>query len=176
MPHPPELLPGLRWRRLFPGEERQLAVLRRWLESLLPPCPARDDVLMVASELSANAIKFTVSGRGGWFAVEVAWWGSVVRVAVADSGGPSQPQVIDDPAREHGRGLLLVRGLSVRMGVCGDQRGRLSWADVAWEDVSTETATPVPDGYEAAIRDGQAGPLVRSGPLVGRGPLAGEGS
>jgi hypothetical protein len=97
-------------------------------------------------------------------------------VAVADSGGPSQPQVIDDPAREHGRGLLLVRGLSVRMGVCGDQRGRLSWADVAWEDVSTETATPVPDGYEAAIRDGQAGPLVRSGPLVGRGPLAGDGS
>jgi len=42
-----------------------------------PPCPASDDVIMVASELGANAIKFTVSGRGGWFAVEVTWWGSV---------------------------------------------------------------------------------------------------
>lgn len=149
MPRPPELLPGLRWRRLFPGEERQVAVLRRWLASRLPPCPARDDVIMVASELAANAIKFTVSGRGGWFAVEVTQWGSVVRVAVADSGGLSQPHVIDDPTSEHGRGLLLVRGLSVRMGVCGDHRGRLSWADILWENDGTEPVAVAPDRWGA---------------------------
>ena len=34
---------GLRWRRAFPGEERQLSLLRRWIASLLPECPARDD-------------------------------------------------------------------------------------------------------------------------------------
>jgi len=41
---------------VFPGEERQLAVLRRWLATLLPACPARDDVILVATELASNAI------------------------------------------------------------------------------------------------------------------------
>ena len=36
---PPELLPGLRWRRVFPGEERELGRVRRWLASLLPERP-----------------------------------------------------------------------------------------------------------------------------------------
>jgi hypothetical protein len=49
------LAPGSRWRRDFPGEGGQLGVLRRWLASLLPPCPARDDVVSVANELSSNA-------------------------------------------------------------------------------------------------------------------------
>ena len=145
---PPGLAPRLRWRRVFPGEECQVGELRRWLASLLPPCPARDDVAAVASELGANAVKHTFSGRGGCFAVEVTWYGNVVRVAVADSGGPAEPHVIDDPAGENGRGLLLVRGLSVRTGVCGDRRGRLSWADVAWGDPLTATVA-APDGWEA---------------------------
>ncbi len=153
---PPGLVPGLRWRRVLSGDERQLAVLRRWLASLLPQCPARDDVTAVASELGANAIKHTASGRGGWFAVEVTWLGPVVRVAVADSGGPAEPHVIDDPAGEHGRGLLLVQGLSARTGWCGDQRGRLSWADVPWDDPAAAPATPRLDAYEAAIRDGES--------------------
>jgi len=145
---------GLRWRRVFPGEERQLGVLRRWLTSLCPACPARDDLAMVANELSSNAIRHTASGRGGWFAVEVAWAGPVVRVTVADSGAATEPHVIDDPGSEHGRGLLVVRELSVAMGVCGDDRGRLTWADVRWEATPQVTAG-APDGYENAIRDGQ---------------------
>src|ERR1039457_4754105 len=100
---------GLRWRRVFPGEESQLGVLRRWLASLLPPCPARDDVTAVANEVCSNAIVHTLSGLGGRFAVEVAWYGPLVRVAVADGGAPGGPRIIDDPAGEHGRGLLLVR-------------------------------------------------------------------
>jgi serine/threonine-protein kinase RsbW len=152
----PELVPGLRWRRVLPGDERQLAVLRRWLESLLPQCPARDDVTAVASELGGNAIKHTASGRGGWFAVEVTWLGTVVRIAVADSGGPAEPHVIEDLAAEYGRGLLLVRGMSARTGWCGDHRGRLSWADVPWVDVGADAATPRLDAYETAIRDGES--------------------
>jgi hypothetical protein len=56
--------------------------------------------------------------------------------------------VIDDPADEHGRGMLLVRGLSIRTGVCGDRRGHLVWADVPWG--RAEPALPQ-DQYEAAI-------------------------
>jgi len=55
---PSALVPGMRWRRVFPGEERQLGVLRRWLESLLPDCPARGDVACVATELGTNAVRF----------------------------------------------------------------------------------------------------------------------
>src|SRR5713101_5085238 len=141
---------------VFPGEERQLGLLRRWLESLLPACPARDDVACVAIELGTNAIVHTASGRGGWFAVEITWHRPVVRVAVADCGAPDGPRVIDDPEGEHGRGLLVVRGLSVRTGACGDQRGRLVWADVAWDDAGAAEPASSQDPYEAVIRDGQA--------------------
>jgi hypothetical protein len=150
------LAPGSRWRRDFPGEERQLGVLRRWLASLLPPCLARDDVVSVANELGSNAIVHTLSGRGGRFAVEVTWYGPLVRVAVADGGAPAGPRIIDDPAGEHGRGLLVVRELSARTGECGDERGRLVWADVPWGDAGAAEPASPQDRYEAAIRDGQA--------------------
>ncbi len=153
---PPELVRGMRWRRVFPGEERQLGILRRWLASLLPGNPARDDLTTVATELATNTLRHTASGRGGWFAVEITWHGPVVRVAVADGGGPTEPRVIEDLSAEHGRGLLLVRGLSVRTGVSGDQRGRLVWADVRWEDRVPASAAAACDSYEAAIRDGEA--------------------
>jgi serine/threonine-protein kinase RsbW len=151
---PPSLVPGLRWRRVLPGEERQLTVLRRWIATLLPPCPARDDVTTVANELCSNAIKHTASGRGGWFAVEITWHGPVVTVAVADNGAPAGPQVISDLDREHGRGLLLVQGLSVRTGVRGDRRGRLTWADVHWDSGTSQAPAPA-DSYEDSIRAGE---------------------
>jgi hypothetical protein len=125
---------GARWRRVFPGEHSQLPVLRRWLWSLLPDCPGRDDVVSVATELSTNAVLHTATGQGGWFAVEITWYGRVLRVAVADCGGASEPRLISDPDGEHGRGLALVQGLAVRTGALGDHHGRLVWADIAWDD------------------------------------------
>jgi serine/threonine-protein kinase RsbW len=152
----PALISGMSWRRLFQGEERQLAALRRWLELLLPDCPARDDVAVVATELGSNAIRHTASGRGGWFAVDITWHQPAVRVAVTDCGSPGQPQVIDDPDGERGRGLLVVRGLSVRTGVCGDHRGRLVWADVPWDDAAAAESASPQNPHEAAIEDGHA--------------------
>lgn len=128
----PPLTAGLRWRRVFPGHERELPALRRWLSSLLPDCPARDDVLCVGTELASNAVQHTLSGRGARFAVEVAVHRSVVQIVVADCGGPGEPHLINDPDAERGRGLLLVQGLSVSTGFIGDRRGRLVWAQVGW--------------------------------------------
>jgi two-component sensor histidine kinase len=107
-------------------------VLREWLRGLLPACTARDDVIAVASELGANAVCHTASGRGGQFSVEVAWRGSVVSIVVGDGGGPAEPRVIDDPESENGRGLRLVRALSLTVVVTGDERGRFLRADVPW--------------------------------------------
>jgi hypothetical protein len=141
---------------VFEGEERQLGVMRRWLASVLPACPARDDVISVATELASNALRHTSSGNGGLFAVEITWQQRAVRIGVADSGGPAEPHVIEGPDSEHGRGLLLVQGLSLRTGVTGDRHGRLVWADVAWDGPHLPSS-PAPAGLdEAAIRDGEA--------------------
>ena len=147
---------GQRRRHVFAGEESQLRYLRRWLASLLPSCEARDDVVSIATELASNAIRHTASGRGGSFALEITCSQHFVRVAVADGGGTVEPRVIDDPSGEHGRGLLLVRGLAARTGVEGDQRGRLVWADVVWEESDAAARASAPDQDEAAIRDGEA--------------------
>jgi hypothetical protein len=117
---------------VFAGHSAELSAMRHWLATLLPDCPARDDLLVVTTELGANAIQHTATGRGGWFAVEVTRHGPVVQVVVADCGGPGEPRVIDDQAGECGRGLRLVQGLSVRIGYTGDQHGRLVWAQIAW--------------------------------------------
>jgi serine/threonine-protein kinase RsbW len=155
-PNPAASVPGLKWRHVFPGDERQLGALRRWLAGLLPHCAARDDVVSISVELATNAVKWTASGQGGWFAVEITWYGRVVRVAVADGGAPTGPRLIDDPISEHGRGLLMVRELSARTGVAGDQRGRLVWAEVPWTGEGAVQPGSFPASYEAAIRQDQA--------------------
>jgi histidine kinase-like protein len=158
---PPELGDGAAWRRVFPGRECQLGILRRWLASLLPACTARDDLAIVATELGSNAIRHTASGRGGSFAVEITWYGVTARIAVADSGGPTEPRLIENPTAEHGRGLLLVHGLSVRRGVCGDHRGRLIWADVLW------------NGPQSAAQAARAGCFEVGGAVPAEGLIPG---
>jgi anti-sigma regulatory factor (Ser/Thr protein kinase) len=148
--------PEFRWRQVFPGEERQLGELRRWLAGLLPACSARDDVVSVAVELATNAVKFSRSGQGGCFAVEITWCEDAVRVAVADSGGPGTPHMIEDPVSDHGRGLVMVRALSLRTGFCGDHRGRLVWADVPWAGDVTAAPRSSPDAHQAPIHQDEA--------------------
>jgi len=126
--------PFPRWRRVFPGRDDQVREMRRWLAGLLAGAPERDDVVVVAVELVTNAIRHTASGRGGLVMVEVTWCGTVLRVAVADNGAAGGPRLTAGPAGlgEGGRGLHLVRALADSTGVCGDHRGRLVWADIAW--------------------------------------------
>jgi serine/threonine-protein kinase RsbW len=146
--------PGQSWRRVFPGDERQLRELRRWLAEVLPDAPERDDVVSVASELSANAIKHTASGRGGAFAVEVVWQRQpgTVWLAVADGGAPQEPREVDDPMGEHGRGLMLVHGLSARTGTAGDQHSRVVWAEIRWEAAQEPAAAPAQGAVAAGAR------------------------
>jgi serine/threonine-protein kinase RsbW len=131
---------GLIWERVFRGHADQVAVMRRWITSLLPDCPSRRDLVLVASELAGNTIRHTASGRGGTFTVKVTWVGDAALVAVDDAGAQGEPHVVDDPAAEGGRGLLVVRELSARTGVSGGQHGREVWAEIPWHDPA-ETVT-----------------------------------
>lgn len=148
--------PALRWRQAFPGDNAQIGVLRRWLESLLPSCPARDDLVSVAVELSTNAIRHTASGNGGQFAVEVTWSVQMARVVVYDGGAPDGPRVIEDPLGETGRGLLMVNTLSVRRGVSGNAQGRVVWADMPWAGPGGPGQPEFRDGFATAIREAEA--------------------
>ncbi len=155
------LAPELFWRWAFPGEERQLGLLRRWIALLLPECESRDDITSVVTELASNSVRHTASGaRGGQFAVGLAWCRRFVHVAVADCGTPHGPRLVDDQAAEHGRGLRIVAELSVRTGAHGDHTGRVTWADVAWSgpppaelaEVAQATGTPAGSLRPAARR------------------------
>src|SRR5258708_28913103 len=130
------------WRRLFPGEARQVSEMRKWLRSFLPECPAQDDVLCVACELATNAVQHTKTGQGGWFGVEVIVRDhKAIRVSVADRGGPSTPQVVNEPQRANGPGLCVVRALSARAGYSGGEGGRQVWAEIPWHG-TPEGRTP----------------------------------
>ncbi len=144
---PGPMAPTLRWRRLFPGDERELRRLRHWLTGLLPDCPTRDDLVSVAVELGTNAIQHTASGQGGWFTVEVVRQDHLVRVSVADGGAPSGPCVNEDPLSDCGRGLVIVHALSARTGVSGDAAGRTVWAEILCS--ASPSPVPAPDGSQA---------------------------
>jgi anti-sigma regulatory factor (Ser/Thr protein kinase) len=119
-------------RQTFDGTEIQLSQVRRWLEAQLPPSPDRDDLILIATELSTNAVQHTASGRGGQFTVEIAVHGAVIRVVVTDGGAPTEPRPSDDPLAERGRGLVVVQALARSTGVLGDRRGRQVWAELPW--------------------------------------------
>jgi serine/threonine-protein kinase RsbW len=157
-PAQPRLEPTASWRREFPGEPWQLGELRRWIASLLPPQPPRDDVTSVADELASNAIRHTHSGQGGQFTVEITRHGPLVRVTVIDDGAPHEPMLIDDPQSEHGRGLVVVSALAVHTGVHGDHQGRRVWADIGWDATSPTPTMPAPSPArpdDATIREGE---------------------
>lgn len=158
------------WRMDFPGNEWEMRTVRRWLESVLPPCLARDDVLTVAIELATNAVDHTRSGQGGVFRVEIIWQPKVVRVAVTDQGAPDGPRIIESSEGEEGRGLLIVRELSVRVGVRGDERGRVVWSEIAWDG----PAPRPPSEDEAEPDDGAIVLARRFGVPVWIGQWTGE--
>ena len=93
-------------------------------------CPAADDIILIASELAANAIIHTRS-RGGTFTVRCQASPGRARIEVEDLGGPWRPRQPGD--RPHG--LDIVQALTGPDG-WGTQPastgGRIVWAQLTW--------------------------------------------
>ena len=106
------------WARTYRGTPASVPEARRFVGELLAGCPARETLMTCVSELCANAIAHTASGRGGVFTVEVDRpRDGVARVAVTDDGGASVPAAGSlDLMAEGGRGLAMVAACTSRWG------------------------------------------------------------
>jgi anti-sigma regulatory factor (Ser/Thr protein kinase) len=144
------------WTRDFRGDAAQVREVRRWIEDLLPDCDPRADLLLLASELSANAIVHTWSGEaGGRFSVGVEWTPASVRLVIADQGSATAPAIgartgDADWTAESGRGLRLVNELADDWGMVSHTRHRWVWTDVQWQ-AKGGPPLQAPDGMDAAI-------------------------
>ncbi|RSO10008.1 hypothetical protein DMH26_00485 [Streptomyces sp. WAC 05379] len=84
---------------------------RRWTRDILRGSPLAEDAELIVSELSANAILHTASGReSGSFHLALAVSPQVIALSVTDDGGTGMA-----PKVEHGRGLGMVSAIAHRV-------------------------------------------------------------
>lgn len=127
-----------RFTQVYPGHAIQVARVRRDLSAFLGSCPVTDDAVLVASELTSNAILHSRS-RSGFFTVTCEiymayrWTEGYCWIEVEDAGGPWRTRA-PDPERPHG--LSIVEALAGGPGDWGsDVTGggdRVTWCRLAW--------------------------------------------
>jgi serine/threonine-protein kinase RsbW len=132
--------------RLFPGTGDQVRAVRDYARAGFVGHGARDDAVLVASELATNAIEHSASGRsGGMFMVYLAELGAYhVAMIVTDQGGPSRPheeQAAEDA--ESGRGLAVAKSLTSLLEFSEDGELRSALAIIPDRTVAT-AANPWP--------------------------------
>lgn len=117
MPEPLEAQehPGPRFERRLPAEPAAIgparAALARWLVEQELADDTVDDLLVVFSELVANAVAATVAGDHVEVLAEAVGDEVVIEVRNGREHGAAAPAEwdLDDPLRGGGRGLVLVR-------------------------------------------------------------------
>jgi anti-sigma regulatory factor (Ser/Thr protein kinase) len=90
-----------------------------------------DDILLICSELGANAVQHSASARpGGHFTVRAeVREGDYAWIEVEDDGGPWAGR---ERTGERGRGLVIVDELAAHWDVRGDETGRVVCARLDW--------------------------------------------
>ncbi|KQX83163.1 ATP-binding protein [Streptomyces sp. NBC_00377] len=121
------------WGLSCPGFPEEVSRARRWTRDVLRGSPFAEDVELIVSELSANAILHTASGHeSGSFHLAVAVSAQVVAVSVTDAGGMGTAPKIEhqDQDAEHGRGLGMVSAIAHRVVVHGSEAGHTITAEL----------------------------------------------
>jgi serine/threonine-protein kinase RsbW len=101
--------------RVFRARADQVRKVREFVRAVLAGHPAADDAVLIASELAANSVAHSRSGRdGGIFVVHPAEVSAThVAVLLTESRSQTAPAVHDPgPGAESGRGLAVVRSLA----------------------------------------------------------------
>ncbi|MFJ6126058.1 ATP-binding protein [Streptomyces griseoviridis] len=121
------------WGLSCPGFPEEVSRARRWTRDILRGSPFAEDAELIVSELSANAILHTASGREyGSFHLAVAVSAQVVAVSVTDDGGTGTAPKVEhqDHDAEHGRGLGMVSVLAHRVIVHASGTGHTITAEL----------------------------------------------
>jgi anti-sigma regulatory factor (Ser/Thr protein kinase) len=115
----------------YGGRPEQVRQVRADARDLLAGCPAADEVILCLSELAANAVLHSNSGRpGGTFTVRIGSRpGAHVHIEVEDDGGP---WLAPAPDPDSGRGLDIIGALAAEWGVATSRAGRTVWARFDW--------------------------------------------
>ncbi|MFI6454066.1 ATP-binding protein [Streptosporangium amethystogenes] len=121
------------WRKVFPGRVASVPEARD-LPAGRVAAPLLDDVLLLLSELAANAVAHSDSGRtaDGRLAVYLART-TMVHVEVTDDGSVTSAPAVRVPETDGdgGRGLWLVDLLAAEWGSHRDGAGRSVWFQIA---------------------------------------------
>ncbi|MBL1082005.1 ATP-binding protein [Streptomyces actinomycinicus] len=121
------------WGLSCPGFPEEVSRARRWTRDILRGSPLAEDAELIVSELSANAILHTASGREyGSFHLAVAVSAQVVAVSVTDDGGTATAPKVEqqDQDAEHGRGLRMVSAIAHRVVVHDSDQGHTVTAEL----------------------------------------------
>ncbi|MFI9718474.1 ATP-binding protein [Streptomyces sp. NPDC052396] len=119
------------WGLTCPGSAEEVGRVRRWARDVLRHCACVDDVAVIVSELSTNAVMHTDSGEG-YFHVVLTLSERVVAVSVMDSGGAADAPIAEraEPTATNGRGLALVADLATRLAVRRNEEGHTVTAEL----------------------------------------------
>lgn len=120
--------------RSFPGTRQHVGQARKFIAAVLPGCPHLDDVVLLISELAANACAHSASGSpGGTFTVRAEVHpGTCVHAEVEDQGSTWDGNIAFAGCPH---GLFLLRQLSAD---CGTRRGKHGW--VTWFTITSQAA------------------------------------
>ncbi|MFN0026133.1 MAG: ATP-binding protein [Acidimicrobiales bacterium] len=121
------------WHRSFSGDSDAVSGARRFVIEVvvdhhLAPRESElaDDLVLLASELAANAVLHA----GGGFDVTVAVHEAVVRLEVADRSDALPRPRAPSPDQPGGRGYQIVGALAERWGFTKLPVGKSVWAEV----------------------------------------------
>jgi len=114
----------------FHGRAEEASQVRREIAAYLAGCPAADDIILIASELAANAIIHTQS-RGSTFTVRCQLTSGTARIEVEDLGGPWRSR--DPGDRPHGLDIIAALTGPDQWGTqVTSTSGRIVWARLTW--------------------------------------------
>ena len=124
---------AIAFERAYPGTADQPRQVRADLAEIAGPYPMADELVLLTSELAANAVSHSRSGHpGGTFTVRATLYpGDYAWIEVIDQGGAWGTDEQDD---EHGRGLAIVAAIAgaKNWGITGDERARAVWFRLDW--------------------------------------------